>query len=79
MRHLTRNVCDACAVWCHFDRDNICDENAVDKDRVNHYSDGYTSDPRLATCVECLLTAKEYGYQCAVRCVDLHANQETKP
>jgi hypothetical protein len=59
--HLARNVCDGCAVWCHFDRDKIGDAREVDKDRVDHYEEGYTSDPAEADCYACLKTAEAYG------------------
>ena len=65
--HLTRNVCDGCAVWCHFDRDNIGDACEVDKDRCDHYADGFTSNPAEATCRACLETAEAYGDACLVR------------
>lgn len=64
MKHLTRNVCDGCAVWCHFDpADWECPREFVE-DKADHYADGYTHKPSEATCVKCLEMAREYGWAC---------------
>lgn len=69
MIHLARNVCDGCAVWCHFDRDNIGDPCArvPYEDKADHYEDGYTSNPAEATCVPCLVRTEAYGAMCRDR------------
>ena len=79
MKHLARNVCDGCRVWCHFDRDNLGDPNERDTGTCDHYADGYTSNPAEATCKACLETAEAYGEMCFARLAALALKSGTVP
>lgn len=71
MKHLTRNVCDGCAVWCHFDPADWERPREFYEDKADHYADGYTHKPSEATCVRCLEMAERYGDDCTSRICEL--------
>jgi hypothetical protein len=68
--HLTRNVCDACAVWCQFD---VADWGSPARENPTNVGGDWTNDPALADCVACLEYAWQHGLAAKARLSALRA------
>jgi hypothetical protein len=68
--HLTRNVCDSCAVWCQFDPS---DWERTARENPTYASNEHESThlPSEADCWRCLDAVREYAEEAARRQDDL--------
>lgn len=69
MKHLTRNVCDGCAVWCQFEPDDW--EQTARENPAYEIGHESTHLPTEAECRDCLKAAESFGESCFERLATL--------